>query len=137
MDAWTHRQDQQWRSIRHTAFSKDAEQHRRCMALLLLQLHKINQKQFERRIRQLYGLDSILGPQAVAWGLRTMGDITPPGEDRRFYLTQADQALDDAARMKKIAKGWQAFGEHPWWVVHGKPEKTLARYNSDSILLVK
>ena len=96
------------------------------MALLLLQLHKINQKHFSRRIRQLYNLDPILGPQAVAWGLRAMVEITPPGKDRRFYLTEADKALDGAARMKRIAKGWRAFGEHPWWVVHGKPEKQLA-----------
>ena len=76
-----------------------------------------------------------MGPQAVAWGLRTMGEITPAGKARSFYLTEADKALDDAALMKKIAKGWQAFGEHPWWVVHGKPEKQMARFNSDSALL--
>ena len=63
-----------------------------------------------------------------------MGEITPAGKERRFYLTEADKALDDAAIMKKIAKGWSAFGEHPWWVVHGKPEKQMARYNSDSVL---
>ena len=40
------------------------------MALLLLQLHKLNQKQFTRRNKQLYSLDPILGPQAVAWGLQ-------------------------------------------------------------------
>ena len=92
------------------------------MALLLLQLHKLNQKQFTRRNKQLYSLDPILGPQAVAWGLQKMGEMAPAGKGRRFYLTEADKALDDAALMKKIAKGWQAFGEHPWWVVHGKPE---------------
>ena len=134
MEPWTRHQKTQWQLIRQVAFSKDAEQHRRCMALLLLQLHKINQKQFTRRCRQLYNLDPILGPQAVAWGLRTMGEITPAGKERRFYLTEADKAMDDAAIMKKIAKGWSGFGEHPWWVVHGKPEKQMARYNSDSVL---
>ena len=64
-----------------------------------------------------------------------MGEMAPAGKGRRFYQTEADKALDDAALMKKIAKGWQAFGEHPWWVVHGKPEKQLARFNSDSALL--
>ena len=102
---------------------------------LLLQLHKLNQKQFTRRNKQLYSLDPILGPQAVAWGLQKMGEMAPAGKGRRFYQTEADKALDDAALMKKIAKGWQAFGEHPWWVVHGKPEKQMARFNSDSALL--
>ena len=104
MEPWTRHQKTQWQLIRQVAFSKDAEQHRRCMALLLLQLHKINQKQFTRRCRQLYKLDPILGPQAVAWGLRTMGEITPAGKERRFYLTEADKALDDAAIMKKLPR---------------------------------
>ena len=70
------------------------------MALLLLQLHKLNQKQFTRRNKQLYSLDPILGPQAVAWGLQKMGEMAPAGKGRRFYQTEADKALDDAALMK-------------------------------------
>ena len=54
-----------------------------------------------------------------------------------FYLTEADKALEDAARMKKLMNGWSVWGEHPWWIVHGKPEKQMARYNSDSMLIVK
>ena len=107
------------------------------MALLLLQLHKITQKQFERRIRQLYMTHQVEGPQAIAWGLRTMGEICPPGKDRMFYLTEADKASEDAVRMKKLMNGWSVWGEHPWWIVHGKPEKQMARYNSDSMLIVK
>ena len=137
MEVWTHQQRLQWSLIRQVASSKDAKPHKRCMALLLLQLHKLNQKQFERRLRQLYLTHQVEGPQAVAWGLQKMGEMAPAGKGRRFYQTEADKALYDAALMKKIAKGWQAFGEHPWWVVHGKPEKQLARYKSDSALLVK
>ena len=77
------------------------------------------------------------GPQAIAWGLRTMGEICPPGKDRMLYLTEVDKALEDAARMKKLMNGWSVWGEHPWWIVHGKPEKQMARYNSDSMLIVK
>ena len=71
------------------------------MALLLLQLHKLNQKQFTRRNKQLYSLDPILGPQAVAWGLQQMGEMAPKGKGRRFYYKEAEKALDDAALMKK------------------------------------
>ena len=74
------------------------------MALLLLQLHKLNQKQFTRRNKQLYSLDPILGPQAVAWGLQKMGEMAPAGKGRRFYYTEADKALDDAALMKKLPR---------------------------------
>ena len=75
------------------------------------------------------------GSSSGGMGPAKMGEMAPAGKGRRFYQTEADKALDDAALMKKIAKGWQAFGEHPWWVVHGKPEKQMARFNSDSALL--
>ena len=126
-----------WRLIRQVSSSADADKHRRCAALLLLQLHKITQNQFERRMRQLYLTDAVLGPRAVAWGLQTMAEMCEPGKDRNFFLCEADKARDDAHRMKKIQKGWDAWGRHPWWVVHDKPEKTLARYNSDSMLEIK
>ena len=81
--------------------------------------------------------DQIEGARAVAWGLRTLALITPPGSDRLLYLSEADKAMDDAARMKQLVKGWMQWGEHPWWVVHDKTEPTMARYNSDSLLHIK
>ena len=137
MEPWTRHQKTQWQLIRQVAFSKDAEQHRRCMALLLLQLHKINQKQFTRRCRQLYKLDPILGPQAVAWGLRTMGEITPAGKERRFYLTEADKALDDAAIMKKNCQGmewvWRTSLVGCAWETRKANGKVQQRFCSESI----
>ena len=89
-------------------------------------------------MRRLYQSCSINGPRAVAWGLRKMGDICPPGSDRHFYLQEADKAMDDAARMLKVKRGWMKFGEEdPWWVVFPQGEPILARYNSDSLLWVK
>ena len=50
----------------------------------------------------------------------------------------ADKAMDDAATMLKVKRGWLKFGEEdPWWVVHPFSEPTLSRYNSDSLLEVK
>ena len=72
-----------------------------------------------------------MGPRAVAWGLEAMAHNIPPGADRRKMLEEADKAREDAAVMKKIQKGWSAYGMHPWCVVHEeKPEKQIARYNS-------
>ena len=94
------------------------------MALLLLQLHGLDQKQFTRRIRKLYGTCSIEGPRAVAWGLRKMGEISPPGSDRRFYLSEADKAMDDAATMLKVKRGWMKSGG----ALMGSPRMGAARH---------
>ena len=61
--------------------------------------------------------------------------IHPPGKDRVTILEQMDNAKNDAALMRKIRKGWLAFGyEDCWWVVHDKPVPQLARYNSEPAL---
>ena len=71
------------------------------------------------------------GPEAVAWGLRMMAIIHPPGKDRVKILEQMDNARNDAAVMRKIRKGWQQYGyEDCWWVVHDKRPRQMARYNS-------
>ena len=79
--------------------------------------------------------DSILGPEPVAWGLEMMAMIHPPGKDRVTILEQMDNAKNDAALMRRIRKGWQAFGvEDCWWVVHDTPARSMARYNSEPII---
>ncbi len=81
--------------------------------------------------------DQVEGARAVAWGLRTLAIITPPGSDRLLYLSEADKAMDDAERMNQLIKGWSGWGEHPWYIVHDKTGPMMARYNSDSLLLIK
>ena len=105
------------------------------MALLLLQL--TDQKTFERRTRAIYESDSVQGPRAVAWGMRMLATSCGPNEreGRDFFLEQEERCKEDAARMQKVRKGWQAFGEKdPWWVVHSRPERPLARYQSEPSL---
>ena len=52
-----------------------------------------------------------------------------------MILNQMDIAKNDAAVMRRIRKGWQAFGVNdPWWVVHDTPVRPMARYNSDSVI---
>ena len=124
-----------WRSIQEVCLSKDAGKHKKCMALILRLLPQMPQSEWERRCRQLYRTHSVEGPEAVAWGLKLMATIHPPGKDRITILEQMDQARNDAAIMRKIQKGWQQYGfEDPWWVVHHKPEKQLPRYHSEPIL---
>ena len=125
-----------WSSILEVCLSKDASKQRRCMAILLRLLPTIQKKEFARRMRQLYATDSVEGPEAVAWGLRMMATKCEPGEQRRFFLEQMDNARDDAAIMRRIRKGWLQYGvTDPWWVVHHTENKQLPRYNSEPILL--
>ena len=108
------------------------------MAIIVRLLPQIPQKEWEKRCKQLYRTDSVKGPEAVAWGLKQMAAILPPGKDRILILEQMDQARNDAAIMRKIQKGWQAFGyEDCWWVVHDKPEKQMARYHSEPIFVLE
>ena len=100
--------------------------------MILRLLPQLSQSEWTKRCSQLYRTDSVLGPEAVAWGLEMMAMIHPPGKDRVTILEQMDKAKDDAAIMKQIRKGWQAFGvDDPWWVVHDKPVRQMARYNSE------
>ena len=124
-----------WRSIQAVCLSKDAGKHKKCMALILRLLPQMPQSEFEKRCKQLYKTHSVDGPEAVAWGLKLMASIHPPGKDRITILEQMDQCRHDAAIMRKIQKGWQQYGfEDPWWVVHHKPEKQLPRFCSEPIL---
>ena len=124
-----------WQSIREVLCSKDADKHKRCMAMILRLMPQISQSEWTKRCAQLYRTNSVQGPEAVAWGLRMMAMIHPPGKDRVTILEQMDNAKNDAALMRRIRKGWQAFGyEDCWWVVHDTPVPTLARYHSEPIL---
>ena len=100
--------------------------------MILRLLPQLSQSEWTKRCSQLYKTDSILGPEAVGWGLEMMAMIHPPGKDRVTILEQMDNAKNDAALMRRIRKGWQAFGyEDCWGVVHDKPVPQLARYNSE------
>ena len=124
-----------WQLIREVLCLKDADKHKRCMAMILRLMPQISQSEWAKRCAQLYRTDSVQGPEAVAWGLRMMAMIHPPGKDRRIILDQMDKAKNDAALMRKIRKGWQEYGyEDCWWVVHDKPERQMARYHSEPVL---
>ena len=121
-----------WLLIHQAYFSKDCNKQKRCMAMILRLLPQLSQSEWARRCAQLYKTDSILGPEAVGWGLEMLAMIHPPGKDRVMILEQMDNAKNDAALMRKIRKGWLAFGyDDCWWVVHDKPVPQLARYNSE------
>ena len=124
-----------WQSIREVLCSKNADKHKRCMAMILRLMPQLSQSEWAKRCAQLYRTDSVQGPEAVAWGLRMMAMIHPPGKDRRIILDQMDTARNDAALMRKIRKGWQEYGyEDCWWVVHDKPPRQMARYHSEPVL---
>ena len=65
------------------------------------------------------GYDAALGP-------RQKSDIEPDGCSKK-----------DAAIMRRIRKGRQSFGvDDPWWVVHDKPQQSIARYHSEPSLII-
>ena len=124
-----------WRSIHQAYCSKDVPKQTRCMAIILKHITQLTESQFQKRCRQLYATDSVEGPEAIAWGFQMMATMMPAGSERNKILDQMDRAKNDAAVMRKIRKGWKQFGEDDsWWVVHDKPYKQLARYNSESVL---
>ena len=124
-----------WQLIHQAYFSKDCNKQKRCMALILRSVAQMTQLQWQKRCHQLYCTDSVEGPAAVAWGLQQMATLHPPGKDRNMILDQMDIANNDAAIMRKIRKGWQAFGvDDPWWVVHHKPVPPIPRYHSEPVL---
>ena len=50
----------------------------------------------------------------------------------------ADKAMDDAAKMLRVKRGWAAYGEDdPWFVVHPGKEPWLARSGSEPALFNK
>ena len=94
----------------------------------------MGQREFERRLKNLYATDTVLGPRAVALALKALAVGCPP-EGRQFFLSQMRRALKDSERMLKVKRGWEQYGvSDPWWVVHHAPEKPLARYNSEPSL---
>ena len=125
-----------WRSILEVSSSKDASSQQRLAALLLRRFTTIDQKTFERRLRAIYDSDSIQGPLAVGWAMRMMATQCEPGNDRDFFVKQMEMCKEDAAIMKRVKKGWTAFGTDPWWVVHSSPEPQIPRYNSEPIFSV-
>ena len=78
------------------------------------------------------------------FGKRARGSGVGSSNDGHDAATRSGEKKDigaeghcqnDAAIMRQIRKGWQAFGvDDPWWVVHDKPVPQLARYNSEPLL---
>ena len=96
-----------------------------------MQAHTLKMKVFEKRMKAVYMSDAVLGPQAIAFAMRVMATRCPPGKERNFFLEQMDAALSDAVAMKRVRKGWQAFGvTDPWFVVYTERQSWLPRYNS-------
>ena len=117
------------------AVGQNANKQKRLMAMILNQLPQLSQSEWNRRCERLYASDSILGPEAVAWGLELIARVTPPGIDRNTVLEQMDNAKSAAHVMRKIRKGWQGFGvDDPIEIIYDLKTPVLARYNSEPIL---
>ena len=77
------------------------------------------------------------GSSSNCMGSEDHGRNMPTRKGSDVLLDRGGQGTGRRCADEKVMNGWSAWGEHPWWIVHDKPEKTMARYNSDSMLEVK
>ena len=109
-----------------------AELRKEAVALLAL-INILPQREFSRRLHEIYTRDDVSGPLAVAYLLQQMLKISP-AENAGFWYSQIE-ACKEAARVGlKLRHGWEAYGMTPWEVVHWQPPKQLARFNSEPII---
>ena len=96
---------------------------------LLGQMPRLTARQFEKACRAIQRSDPVSGPFAVAWLLSKAFRHKPPPQ----VQASIDALSRDGAAMRKIQKANQSWGMSPWDVVHHKPEKQIARYNSSPL----
>ena len=129
-DAWSSK-------IMNVINNKDETKQRRLASLLFIQMNRVNNKDYTRRLKSIYNSDSIEGPIGCALFLDLMALQIDSPKDRIFFLTEKDKCFDDSNNMKKIKRGWSQYGyDDIWWVIHHKTPPQIARYNSEPILKV-
>ena len=94
------------RQIRETLLDKNASKQKRIMAMIIGRLPQLNQSEWSRRCAHIYASDAIEGPEAMAWGLKMIAAVNPPGMDRNMVLEEMDKAKSLAHAMRKVRKGW-------------------------------
>ena len=112
----------------------DASPQQRLAHLLLRQLPRLSKAEFQRRLRALRASDPIQGPLALHWMFSTLGKMTPPGPDRRFFLENADIVKEEEVLMRRLRKGWSQLADDPWFAVHPPKVVSLPRYHSEPTL---
>ena len=96
---------------------------------LLSELPKLTSEQVEKACNGLQRSDPVLGPFAVAWLLSKAFHHKPP----RRVQGSISALFRDGAAMRKIQKANRSWGMSAWDVVHHKPERQMARYNSSPL----
>ena len=122
-----------WRSTALPS-CKDVSPQLKVARLLLIQMRKMDDKEFKRRLQALRASDQVEGPLALHWLFSAIARAAPPGKDRIFFLEQADVVMEEAVAMRKIRKGHSQYGMSPWDVVHYKPPTRLPRFHSCPLL---
>ena len=100
---------------------------------LLARINRLPQKEFERKLHQLFVRDSVNGPMAVMHLLQQLLKISPAA-DAEFWHAQIRGCREAARVGLKVRHGWGVYGMTPWEVVHWRPPKQIARYNSEPII---
>ncbi len=94
----------------------------------------LSNQEFKRRLQALRASDLVKGPLALNWLFSAIARACCPGNDRVFFLGQADVVMEEAIAMRKLKKGWSQCGASPWDVVHHNPPAWIPRYDSCPIL---
>ena len=123
----------EWLSTLSQGSKADSPQ-RRLARLLLLQMPRLDQATFTRRMEAIRRSDPVAGNLALHWLLSTLARQSH-GIMRVILLKQAETCMKEAVVMRELRKGWSQFGvSDPWFVVHPPAEPWLPRYNSEPIL---
>ena len=102
------------------------------VALLAL-INVLPQAAWERRMRALFFKDVVQGPIARAWMFQQVRKICSAAE-LPWWQAQMDACTLAARDAPKLRRGNDQWGMSCWDVVHHKPARQLARYNSEPTL---
>ena len=100
---------------------------------LLAQIQFLSEKEWQRRLHQIYMSDEIQGPLVVAWMCKQMMKASPP-KSAPFWKSQIEACKHAARKSHQIRVGWEAYGMTPYEVCMHRgyyKHPILPRYNSE------
>ena len=90
---------------------------------LLAQIHTLPEREWQRRLHQIFMSDDIQGPLVVAWMCQQMMKACPP-KSAPFWCSQIDVCKQAARVGHKVRCGWEAYGMTPYEVCMHRPYST-------------
>ena len=105
---------------------------KRAVALLAL-IRFLPEKEWQRRLHQIFMSDEVQGPLVVAWMCQQMMNAGSP-KSAPFGQSQIDACKHTARLNIQVRRGWEAYGMTPYDVCTHRGyyrQPILPRYNSE------